>query len=499
MKKVLNTQTNMKKVPTSKVGQEKKQHYTISIRPKGKGFDARMTLKVLDDGKSPRITAYGSTQDESIYRIFDKMEKLLKEYKKMGVLNNHLSLKIYDAVLSSVQKLQVSNTEVLQKVSSVLSILTEETDNQAEIIQSTSAPILGAKEKKQQVNDFINTHKEKPQVKSFYDLGIEWFEYEKTLLVETPTNPKPLSPKTVEGYRNILFNQLIPYFIKNENIVLITEENLNECVLSFNGFRNKEGAYVVLKMLFDFARENKYIQYRLTVKKPQKPHQDDVEELLCIDIDRQNIWLDKFEQENTDVSLLFETMLLTGLRPEEACGLKWSAINFETDIIKVNNAFKDIPVYNDAGKVIGHIRRDDRLKSPESYRVIPLNPRLKKMLLAHRDKQQELYKIYNMKWNEKCYCFLNRYRQPYVSENLSDCMQRFYGKYSLEYMTPYGLRHSFATFCSENGMEQIVLMKLMGHSDFNTTLKYYIYVSNRRKIKAMAQVYKESYGENAKT
>ena len=149
------------------------------------------------------------------------MEKLLKEYKKMGVLNNHLSLKIYDAVLSSVQKLQVSNTEVLQKVSSVLSILTEETDNQAEIIQSTSAPILGAKEKKQQVNDFINTHKEKPQVKSFYDLGIEWFEYEKTLLVETPTNPKPLSPKTVEGYRNILFNQLIPYFIKNENIVLI--------------------------------------------------------------------------------------------------------------------------------------------------------------------------------------------------------------------------------------------------------------------------------------
>lgn len=492
MKKVLNTQTTMKKAPTSKVGEEKKQHYTISIRPKGNGFDARMTLKVIDDGKSPRISAYGSTEDDSLFKIFCKMEKLLKEYKKMGVLNNHLSLKIYDALLSSVQNLKITNKEVLQKVSNVLSLLTEDT----EITQTI--PVLGEKEKKQQVNDFINACKEKAQIRSFYDLGLEWFEYEKTLLVETPTNPKPLSPKTVQGYRDILFNQLIPYFIKNENIVLITEDNLNDCVLSFNGYRNKEGAYLVLKMLFDFAREKKYIQYRLTVKKPQKPLQDDVEELICIDIDRHDIWLDKFEDENTDVSLLFETMLLTGLRPEEACGLKWSAINFETDIIKVNNAFKDIPVYNDAGKVIGHIRRDDRLKSPESYRVIPLNPRLKKRLLNHREKQKELYKAYNMKWNEKCYCFLNQYRQPYVSENLSKSMQKFYTKYSLEYMTPYGLRHSFATFCSENGMEQIVLMKLMGHSDFNTTLKYYIYVSNRRKKKAMEQVYKDCYGENTK-
>lgn len=497
MKKVLNTQTTMKKVPTSKVGQEKKQHYTISIRPKGNGFDARVTLKVLDDGKSPRITAYGSTRDESIFRILDKMEKLLLEYKKMGVLNTHLSLKIYDALLSSVKALEITNNEVLQKVSSLLNILTQETDTNTEVIENTSAPVLGAKEKMQQVNNFINAYKEKPQIKSFKDLGLEWFEYKKSLLIPTPENPKPLSPKTVQGYRDILFNQLMPYFIKNENIVLITEENLNDCVLSFNGYRNKESAYVVLKMLFDFARDQKYIQYRLKVKKPQKPPKDDVEEILCIDIDRQDIWLDKFENENTDVSMLFETMLLTGLRPEEACGLKWSAINFETDIIKVNNAFKDVPVYNDDGKVIAHIRRDDRLKSPESYRVIPLNPRLKKKLLEHRDKQKELYKTYNMKWNEKCYCFLNQYRKPYISENLSDCMQAFYEKYSLEYMTPYGLRHSFATFCSENGMEQLVLMKLMGHSDFNTTLKYYIFVSNRRKKKAMAEVYKKSYGENA--
>ena len=33
-------------------------------------------------------------------------------------------------------------------------------------------------------------------------------------------------------------------------------------------------------------------------------------------------------------------------------------------------------------------------------------------------------------------------------------MHKFYTEYSLEYMTPYGLIHSFETFCSENSIER---------------------------------------------
>ncbi len=69
-------------------------------------------------------------------------------------------------------------------------------------------------------------------------------------------------------------------------------------------------------------------------------------------------------------------------------------------------------------------------------------------------------------------------------------MKKFIEKYNLEHMTPYGLRHSFASFCSEKGMDQLVLMKLMGHSDFNTTQKYYISISNKRKKLAMEKAYK---------
>ena len=58
-------------------------------------------------------------------------------------------------------------------------------------------------------------------------------------------------------------------------------------------------------------------------------------------------------------------MLLTRLRPEEACGLKWSAIKEETNEFSINNAYKDSPIYNKEYKVIGHTRGDGRLKTPE--------------------------------------------------------------------------------------------------------------------------------------
>jgi len=45
----------------------------------------------------------------------------------------------------------------------------------------------------------------------------------------------------------------------------------------------------------------------------------------------------------------------------------------------------------------------------------------------------------------------------------------------------YGLRHSFATFYSERGMDKEVLREIMGHSDFETTDFYYIYISEDRK------------------
>ena len=52
---------------------------------------------------------------------------------------------------------------------------------------------------------------------------------------------------------------------------------------------------------------------------------------------------------------------------------------------------------------------------------------------------------------------------------------------NLSHLVVYGLRHSFATHCRNLGMSSEVLARLMGHTEYETTQKYYIHVSSKQK------------------
>ena len=94
--------------------------------------------------------------------------------------------------------------------------------------------------------------------------------------------------------------------------------------------------------------------------------------------DTQKVWLDVCEKDKRPFALLFATLLQTGMRPEEGCGLKWKSVHFNQNKIKVENAYKDITLYDDEMNITGHIMTDGDLKTTESYRNIPMTPRLKK-------------------------------------------------------------------------------------------------------------------------
>lgn len=130
-------------------------------------------------------------------------------------------------------------------------------------------------------------------------------------------------------------------------------------------------------------------------------------------------------------------------------------------------------------------------KTPESYRHILLDPILKKALLKHKEYQQKLFRRMHKKWTENEYVFLNKNLQPFVSDTLSKNMPRFFkrnNKYNLGHLTVYGLRHSFATHCRELGMEPEVLAKHMGHTEYETTQKYYVHISKQKKVDALKRV-----------
>ena len=171
-------------------------------------------------------------------------------------------------------------------------------------------------------------------------------------------------------------------------------------------------------------------------------------------------------------------------------------MDFENDTVHINNAYKQWEVYDDDMVKIGNRRGDGDLKTSESYRDIPMHPRLKRLLLMIKTQRIAEYQQKGKKLDEDEYIFLNEYERPYVSENLTNKMSKFIKKYKLEHLTTYGLRHSFATLCSTLGMPPEVLHVIMGHADFDTTRKYYIHITGERKKNEMMKMYLKQSGED---
>ena len=110
------------------------------------------------------------------------------------------------------------------------------------------------------------------------------------------------------------------------------------------------------------------------------------------------------------------------------------------------------------------------------------------MLLDLKTKRKEYYSNIGKKWDENDYVFLNQNGEPYVAERLYDKIVNIRKKYSLEHMTVYGLRHTYATIMSKRGMDKEVLKELMGHADYDTTNSYYVHIDDDWKLKECRKV-----------
>lgn len=167
----------------------------------------------------------------------------------------------------------------------------------------------------------------------------------------------------------------------------------------------------------------------------------------------------------------------------------------DRNIIQIRKAFKLVSEYDNNLKKIGNKRVLTDLKTPQSRRDIPLHPRLKKLVLKLKAERIIECQKTGKTFSEDDFVFLNENGEPFVPERLTNKMPKFIKKYGLEHLTVYGLRHSYASLCSSYGVPPEVLHILMGHSDFDTTRKFYIHISEARKQQEMLKLYNKQYSE----
>ena len=148
-----------------------------------------------------------------------------------------------------------------------------------------------------------------------------------------------------------------------------------------------------------------------------------------------------------------------GLRRGEMLGLTWNDIDFKNNVIDINKQWKNI------GKTAKKKSIDEygfgELKTANSYRNVPLPPRVRKALLEYK-------KVWTFSPDGRVF--------PYAHPRAISNLFRYKLKNTKVNVTPHCLRHTYATTIIKAGMDFQSAAKLLGH-DVEMTMKTYSHVT----------------------
>lgn len=163
-----------------------------------------------------------------------------------------------------------------------------------------------------------------------------------------------------------------------------------------------------------------------------------------------------------------------GLRRSEVLGLKWSAVDFENKTVSISHKV----VQNDKG-VVGM----DVMKTKSSYRTLPLIPQVEEVLLAEKEKQEEMKRVmrrgYCKRYTEYvCVDAIGELIKPnYVTDHFKVVLK----EHGLKPVRFHDLRHTFASLLISQNVPLINVSNFLGHSDLATTSNIYAHLDKASK------------------
>ena len=154
-----------------------------------------------------------------------------------------------------------------------------------------------------------------------------------------------------------------------------------------------------------------------------------------------------------------------GLRIGEICGLQWSDIDFEKQILTVRRTVQRIHTGNGTKLLI------DTPKTNSAKRSVPIPDFMMNLLKKFR--------------NQSDFYILSDSETPTEPRTMQRRFKAVFKKANLPSVNFHSLRHLFATNCIKAGFDVKTLSEILGHASVETTLKLYVHSSMERKIECM--------------
>lgn len=278
---------------------------------------------------------------------------------------------------------------------------------------------------------------------------------------------------TWEGYENAIKKHIYPYF-KSKNIKLteITAKNISD--------------YYQLKMSQGFSAN--------TVKRHHANIRKCLKKALIDDIITSNpadkVQLPKVEKYNakyytseqvkllldkakdSDIEHIIVLCTYYGLRRSEVLGLKWDAVNFNDNTIRICNTVT---------KMYGLCEKE-RTKNSSSNRTLPLISVVKKYLLKLKEEQEEYKNLFGKCYFDSDYICVKKDGSHITPDDASYKFREFLKKNNLPHIRLHDLRHSCASMLIAQGVDIKVIQEWLGHSSIATTGNIYGHLQFKQKI-----------------
>jgi integrase len=181
-----------------------------------------------------------------------------------------------------------------------------------------------------------------------------------------------------------------------------------------------------------------------------------------------------------------------GLRVGEALALRWSDLDVEKGVLPVHNSITRIP---GGGLVIGPV------KTPSAHRIIRLTRRSLEALGKHRAIVLQLRMAATV-WKDQNLIFPNTRGAIQDRACVVEALASGFKKIGLGVRTPHELRHTFTTMLLDGRADLSTVQKALGHSNPETTLRFYSHVSDRMLeglATHMDEILDTAGGEDVKT
>ena len=155
--------------------------------------------------------------------------------------------------------------------------------------------------------------------------------------------------------------------------------------------------------------------------------------------------------------------LATGLRRGELLGLKWTDVDLDRGMLKIQRA-----ISRQNGKVV-----EAPLKTKNAYRTLPLSADAISVL------KMQKCKVGNSEW-----VFPSPIGGPMSPDSVLHMLQRVLKRAGLPRIRFHDLRHTFATMALQNGVDIKTVSSMLGHYSAGFTLDTYAHVTTDAQLKA---------------